>query len=375
MFSFFNQEKISALQTRVAQQTNENNQLITELTALRKENSDLSARVNKAEARCDDYEALFTNFRSYSQSLGDTQQTLNNLASNLQDEKRATVEAAKLSAGSRQVIERISQDLSSLASNSRQNMQQINDLKISTEKVTSIVNLIKEVADQTNLLALNAAIEAARAGESGRGFAVVADEVRKLAERTAKATTEISLLVGAIQRGTQDAQLGMAELATQSEAFGAEGAEASEQVEKVHTLSVRMEKGIAVLALSSFTELAKIDHLIFKFEIYKVFLGISDKKSDDFASHKTCRLGKWYYEGEGHACFSKLDGYREMEAPHLEVHKHGREAVSHFYNNNFHQGVKLIAAMERASANVVSCLERMSVNGQNSPEILCMDQH
>jgi methyl-accepting chemotaxis protein len=69
-------------------------------------------------------------------------------------------------------------------------------------KVEEIADTIQEIADQTNLLALNAAIEVARAGEHGRGFAVVADEVRKLAERSSRATKEISKILGDIKRKT-----------------------------------------------------------------------------------------------------------------------------------------------------------------------------
>ncbi|MCX7178360.1 MAG: CZB domain-containing protein [Proteobacteria bacterium] len=129
---------------------------------------------------------------------------------------------------------------------------------------------------------------------------------------------------------------------------------------------------IAGSALRSFIETAKTDHLIFKMEVYRVFFGESGKQDTDFASHHACRLGKWYFEGDGRACFSKLPGYAEVDPYHKKVHEHGQAAVRAFREGKLSSGVDEIAAMEQASISVLQHLESMAVAGEKSPEVLCV---
>jgi methyl-accepting chemotaxis protein len=137
--------------------------------------------------------------------------TSNDIAKNCHEAARNSQQASSAAESGAQVVAQTVAVMNRIAERVNATSRTVESLGERSDQIGAIVGTIEDIADQTNLLALNAAIEAARAGEQGRGFAVVADEVRALAERTTKATREISEMIKAIQGETKGAVLAMEE--------------------------------------------------------------------------------------------------------------------------------------------------------------------
>ena len=135
--------------------------------------------------------------------------TSGDIAQNCQMAAEGAQRASQAAQNGASVVDKTVAVMGQIAEKVQESAKTVESLGERSDQIGAIIGTIEDIADQTNLLALNAAIEAARAGEQGRGFAVVADEVRALAERTTRATREISEMIKAIQKETKGAVIAM----------------------------------------------------------------------------------------------------------------------------------------------------------------------
>ena len=131
--------------------------------------------------------------------------TVQEVARHALDAAGAATEANNESSAGRQVVNQAVGAINTLSANIQRAAEAIQRVEADSERIGTVLDVIRGIAEQTNLLALNAAIEAARAGEQGRGFAVVADEVRTLAGRTQDSTREIQQMIESLQSGSKEA--------------------------------------------------------------------------------------------------------------------------------------------------------------------------
>jgi len=125
--------------------------------------------------------------------------TVQEVARNAEEASEAAVAADQQAREGDKVVGEAIAQIERLATEVGHSTEAMGELKRESDKIGSVLDVIKSVAQQTNLLALNAAIEAARAGEAGRGFAVVADEVRNLAHRTQESAQQVQAMIEELQ--------------------------------------------------------------------------------------------------------------------------------------------------------------------------------
>ncbi len=372
----------------------------------RAEQTSAGARSQSGQA-----EQIVTAAAEMSQTITDIARNASSAAEDSSSAMQVAAEGKRVADGAVATVNRVHDSTVELS-------RMVESLNNRVEEIGDIVTVIKEIADQTNLLALNAAIEAARAGDQGRGFAVVADEVRKLAERTIKATDEISGKIGAVQTGAAETMKSMGEasgevknatdyirnvgsslavivssvqkvkdqitqIAASVEEQSATADEVTKNIEKTSAIARDMERmsGEVLHEVNTLTEikevlrgstegfktraselmildLAKGDHRTWVNRIAAFLRGEVQLDAAQLADHTTCRLGKWYY-GEGMKKCGTMASFKTIEAYHAKIHAIGKEIVTLKNRGDGKRSEALFTDMESVSHEVIRHLDEL----------------
>jgi len=251
-------------------------------------------------------------------SLTNTQGVYQELLEELDNMSKESKETASGSNEGLELTKNIVNDTENLNNQIITENEIVTNLVQKSDDIAQAITVIDQISFQTNILSLNAAVEAATAGEAGKGFAVVAQEVRNLASRSADAAKEIKDVVVSIQEET-------ARMKDSSDIVAKVVIETKNRVDVLIKLMNSFQKNAGrsvfeVEAISNkiFVNLAKLDHVIYKNNLYQLLFGESNNFKP--TEHTMCRLGKWYDSGLGKTEFGTTKSYTSLNVPHKAVH-------------------------------------------------------
>lgn len=390
--------------------------VVTEITSLVDANSkimymkDLIYRLDRQNA---EIQSSTVATEEITASIADVAQFTNEISEKTSDSVTHATNSQKTIENSLDEIFKAEETFSSIVKTFSELQKRVNDIE-------NVVGLINHIASQTNLLALNASIEAARAGDHGKGFAVVAQEVRDLAESTVSALKEVSdnvhhlktysnhvsasieettkiitiasneakeslPLLSAIVEATEDINLDITNTAAISEEQAASIDEITNRMNEmahlqkeirhlgdstsssIYDLSVEINKfrlniiqdNNVQLSANTLLQLSKADHILWKWRIYNMFLGLEQVYPQDVATHTDCRLGVWYFSEATKAHLGHLSAFRELDQCHAEVHNAARDAAKNYHNGDISKAEADLQRIEVASTHVLTYLDEL----------------
>lgn len=331
-----------------------------------------------------------------------------------------TTDSVKYAAHSKQTIEQALEEIFKTEERFKSIVQTFSSLQQRVDAIENVAGLINDIAAQTNLLALNASIEAARAGEHGKGFSVVAQEVRKLAENTVAALSDISDNVHhlksysndvstsieettiILKKATSEAQtslpminaivkemedintdiantaeiskqqavaidkvanrmVGITDLQNNIRSLGENTSssiyELSREIDRFR-LSIVKDSNVQLSSIA-LLQLSKADHILWKWKIYNMFLGLEKVFPGDVAAHTECRLGKWYFDPKTVERLGHLREFKELDKHHETVHIYAKKAAEHYQSGSVRLAEEDLHQIEKASAEVLSLLNSL----------------
>src|SRR5690554_694346 len=145
-------------------------------------------------------------------------------------------------------------------------------------------------------------------------------------------------------------------LLKRGERLSAEASRVMQRTEQLLGLTHDSSQALSFSAMLSEVELANLEELEIKLEVYRIFMGLSDKRAVDLPDETQCALGQWYYAGTGSTQFRDDEDFQALELPHREVHRQAIDAVSHYEAGRLDEAMAALAKMEAANLDVMQRL-------------------